>query len=168
MTRLEYIDALVCCHAAPIGASFEQQIAVDLIGAYNACMAVLPGMVARQWGRIVLLGSIRAQHPRPAGQMAYAAAKSSVEGLARAIAVEYGCDGITCNVVAPGAVLTPRTSANIAAGTVSENELVGRTPAGRLCTPADVAALVVWLLSDSAAMVNGETIHVDGGWSVSG
>lgn len=163
-----YADALVCCHAAPIGASFSEQLVVDLIGAYNACMAVLPGMAARQWGRIVLLGSIRAAHPRPSGQVAYAAAKAAVEGLARALACEYGRHGITVNVVAPGAVVTPRTTANIAAGTVSEPELLARTPAGRLCMPADVAAAVLWLLSDGAAMVNGETLHIDGGWSVSG
>lgn len=165
--HLQPVDALVCCHAAPIGASFEQQIAIDLIGAYNACMAVLPGMVARHWGRIVLLGSIRAAAPRP-GQIGYAVAKAGIEGLARAIAVEYGHHGITCNVVAPGAVLTPRTTANIAAGIVSEAELLARTPVGRLCTPTDVANAVVWLLSDAAEMVNGITLTIDGGWSAHG
>ena len=161
-------EYLICCHAAPIGATFQQQIDVDLVGAYNACMAVLPGMVERHFGRIVLLGSIRAQQPRPHGQIAYAAAKAGIEGLARAIAAEYGPHGITCNVVAPGAVDTPRTRANIAAGTVSEAELISRTPTGRLATVQDVAAAVLWLCGDSAAMVNGQVITVDGGWSVRG
>ena len=159
---------LVCCHAASIGVSFLRQLEVDLVGAYNACMAVLPGMVERRFGRIVLLGSIRAHQPRPIGQIAYAAAKAGIEGLARAIASEYGGFGITCNVVAPGAVDTPRTRANIAAGTVSEADLISRTPAGRLATVQDVAAAVLWLCSDSAAMVNGQVITVDGGWSIRG
>ena len=100
--------------------------------------------------------------------MAYAAAKAGTEGLARALASEYGPHGITCNVVAPGAVDTPRTRANIAAGIVSEAELIARTPAGRLTKPEEVAAAVLWLCSDTAAMINGVTLMVDGGWSISG
>lgn len=162
------VDYLICCHAAPLGSSFQQQIDVDLVGAYNACMAVLPRMAERRFGRIVLLSSIRAQHPRPAGQAAYAAAKAGTEGLMRALAAEYGQYGITVNCLAPGAVLTPRTTANIAAGTVSQAELLSRTPAGRLATAEDVAAAALWLCSDAAAMINGQVITLDGGWSVSG
>jgi 3-oxoacyl-[acyl-carrier protein] reductase len=166
--RWREFDFAVLCHAAPAGSTFAEAIETDLVGAYNVCMAVLPHMVARRFGRIVLFSSIRAQHPRPAGQTGYAAAKAGVEGLTRALAAEYGPHGITVNCLAPGAVLTPRTSANLAAGVVSESELVARTPAGRLATVDDVAAAVLWLLGDGAAMVNGQVITVDGGWSVKG
>lgn len=161
------IDYLICCHAAPLGADFRSVIGVDLVGSWNICQAVLPHMKARGFGRIVLFSSIRAHWPR-AGQTAYAAAKAGVEGLTRALAVEYGQYGITVNCIAPGAVDTPRTRDNIARGIVSERELLARTPTGALASAADVANCVLWLVSDGAASVNGQVIYVDGGWSVTG
>ena len=157
---------LVCCHASKPGASFQETIDIDLTGTYNVCMCVLPWMVERGFGRIVTFSSIRAHHPR-ANFAAYAAAKSGVEGLTRALAVEYGPKGILVNCVAPGAVLTPRTTANIARGVVNESELLAHTPTGRLTTPEEVARVVLWLCSEECH-INGQTITVDGGWSISG
>ena len=160
------IDTLVLCHAAAAGTDLLNSLIVDVYGAWNVIEAVLPGMVRQGFGRIVLFSSIRAHHPRP-GQEAYATAKSAIEGLTRALAVDYGPHGILTNCIAPGAVLTPRTLANIAAGVVSEAELLARTPTGRLATVDDVARAVLWLVSDECP-VNGKIITVDGGWSENG
>ena len=159
-------DVLICCHAAFSDAKFREVIGVDLIGTYNVCLSVLPHMLEQHYGRIVTFSSIRAHAPRP-GQAAYAAAKSGVEGLTRALAVEYGPQGILVNCVAPGAVLTPRTTENIRRGIVSEEELKARTPTGRLTTPEEVARVVAWLVSEECH-VNGQVVVVDGGWSISG
>ena len=124
-------------------------------------------MAENRWGRVIFFSSIRAQQPRP-GQVAYATAKAAIEGMTRALAVKDGHYGITVNCIAPGAVDTPRTRTNIAAGIVSEAELISRTPNGRLATTADVVNTVLWLISDEASHVNGQVITVDGGWSVRG
>lgn len=161
-------DIVVCCHAAPITTlRIEEIIQIDVIGSMKVVVPILPIMAHRNFGRIVLFSSIRAHQPRP-GQVAYATAKAAIEGMTRALAVEYGRYGITVNCIAPGAVDTPRTRANIAAGIVSEEELTSRTPNGRLATVDDVCNTVLWLISDGAAHVNGQVITVDGGWSVNG
>jgi 2-hydroxycyclohexanecarboxyl-CoA dehydrogenase len=160
-------DIVICCHAAPITSRVEDVIKIDVIGTLLTVIPILPIMSQKNFGRVVLFSSIRAHHPRP-GQVAYATAKSAIEGMTRALAVEYGPYGITINCIAPGAVDTPRTRANIAAGIVSEEELVERTPNGRLATVDDVCSTVLWLVSDGAAHVNGQVITVDGGWSVNG
>ena len=157
---------LVCCHAAPPDSDFESVIEIDLTGTYNVCKSVLPHMIEQGYGRIVTFSSIRAHAPRP-GFAAYAAAKAGVEGLTRALAVEYGPQGILVNCVAPGAVLTPRTVENIRRGVVSEEELKARTPTGRLTTPEEVARVVAWLVSEECH-INGQVIVVDGGWAISG
>ncbi len=161
-------DILVLCHAAPTDATFERVLQVDVTRAYDVICGVIAHMQRQGWGRIITFSSIRAHHPRPSNQIAYATAKSAMEGLTRALAVEYGRYGVTANCIAPGAVLTPRTERNIAAGTVSMDELVSRTPAGRLPRPEEIAKTVLWLASDDAAMVNGQVITIDGGWSVRG
>ncbi len=159
-------DILVCCHAAPSSDEAYRIIMADLMLTYRLCMAVLPHMAAQGFGRIITMSSIRASHPR-SGFAAYSAAKAGVEGLTRALAVEYGPKGVLVNCVAPGAVLTPRTTENIRRGVVSEEELKARTPTGRLTTPEEVAQVILWLISDECH-INGQTIICDGGWSISG
>lgn len=160
-------EIVICCHAAPVNSTFEDMLDVDIASTIDSVVPSLQLMSLVGFGRVVLFSSIRAHHPRP-GQVAYATAKAAIEGMTRALAVEYGCYGITVNCIAPGAVDTPRTRANIAAGLVSESELIERTPNGRLATVGDVCNTVLWLVSDGAAHVNGQVITVDGGWSVRG
>ena len=160
-------DIAVCCHAAPIDSSFDSVMTIDVTDTLSFIDESVPYMKNKKWGRVVLFSSIRAHHPRP-GQVAYATAKAAIEGMTRALAVEYGRYGITINCIAPGAVDTPRTRANIAAGIVNEQELISRTPNGRLATVEDICNTVLWLVSNGAAHVNGQVITVDGGWSVSG
>lgn len=165
-SRTKY-DTLILCHAAKIGCGLEEQLNIDVKASWSFISCSLVFWRLNNFGRIVLFSSIRAHHPRP-GQVAYATAKAATEGMTRALAVEYGRYGITVNCIAPGAVDTPRTRANVAAGIVSEQELINRTPNGRLATVDDVCNTVLWLVSDGAAHVNGQVITVDGGWSVNG
>ena len=159
-------DILVCCHAAPLQSDFYDVIDVDICGTYEACMSALPYMSEMRWGRIVTFSSVRAHAPR-LGQVAYATAKAAIEGMTRALAVEYGPKGVLVNCIAPGAVLTPRTTENIRRGVVNEEELKARTPTGRLTTPEEVARVVLWLVSEECH-INGQTIVCDGGWSING
>lgn len=157
------IDFLIACHSAPLGANEFILLNTDIWGAFNLCNAI--GYRMTPGGRIVLFSSIRAHTPR-SKQGAYATAKAGIEGLTRALSVELGPRGILTNCIAPGAVLTPRTEANIDAGIVSERELLARTPTGRLTTPEEVADLAVYLCGPHH--INGQVITIDGGWSVYG
>jgi len=124
--------------------------------------AVLPGMQARRFGRIVHIDSEVASRPPP-GRSAYAAAKSAQIGLARSWARELAPFGITVNTVAPGFVPVER-HADVPAET--RNAYLASVPAGRMGTPADIAHAVSFLASDGAGFVTGQRIVVDGGRSL--
>jgi 3-oxoacyl-[acyl-carrier protein] reductase len=124
--------------------------------------AVLPGMQARRFGRIVHIDSEVASRPPP-GRSAYAAAKSAQVGLARSWARELAPFGITVNTVAPGFVPVER-HADVPAET--RNAYLASVPAGRMGTPADIAHAVSFLASDGAGFVTGQRILVDGGRSL--
>jgi 3-oxoacyl-[acyl-carrier protein] reductase len=121
--------------------------------------AVLPGMRARGYGRIVHLDSEVADRPPP-GRSAYATAKSAQIGLTRAWARELAPDGITVNTVAPGFVPVERHASVPAA---EQTEYQASVPAGRLGTPEDVAAAVSFFASEEAGFVTGQRLLVDGG-----
>lgn len=156
---------------------WEKVIAINLTGTFNVVKAVSEPMLARGHGRIISIGSIAAQRSMPDG-LAYCASKAGLEGLVRRLAFDLGGRGITANVVAPGVVrtgiratseeilgdLVPDT--NVGVGT-SSNLMDLLIPAGRGGEPAEVAATVFFLASDGAAYINGEVIHVDGGWIAS-
>jgi 3-oxoacyl-[acyl-carrier protein] reductase len=135
-------------------------LSINLTGTMLCCQAVLPGMVAQRFGRIVLIGSIAGRAlPKIAGT-AYVASKAAIAGFARSLVARYAAQGITVNVVAPGRIATemagPRDSAvNRAA--------VARIPAGRMGEPEEVAAAIGFLTSDTAAFINGAIIDVNGG-----
>jgi 3-oxoacyl-[acyl-carrier protein] reductase len=135
-------------------------LSVNLTGTMLCCQAVLPGMSAQGFGRVVLVGSIAGRSlPRIAGT-AYVTSKAALAGFARSLVPRYAAVGITVNVVAPGRIATemagPRDSAvNRAA--------VARIPAGRMGEPEEVAAAIGFLTSDTAAFINGAIIDVNGG-----
>jgi NAD(P)-dependent dehydrogenase (short-subunit alcohol dehydrogenase family) len=120
-------------------------------------------------GAIVNVSSHQAQRAVP-GALPYATAKAAVEGLTRAVAVDYGPRGIRANTVALGSIATERYEALLAEQGAAriEGEMARLHPVGRIGRPEEVAAVVAHLLSDEASFVNGATIPVDGGRSVLG
>ena len=140
----------------------EQWTAVlntNLTGTYRLTRPLLRGMMRARWGRIVNLSSVVGRMGN-AGQANYAAAKAGIEGFTRVLAQEVGSRGITVNAVAPGFVDTDMTSALTAE---QRKAMVSRTALGRMGTPEDVAGTVAFLVSDAAAYITGETLHVNGG-----
>ena len=140
-------------------AEWDEVLEVNLGGVFRCCRAVLPGMVSRRGGSIVNVASLSAIHGRP-GQAAYAASKAGVLGLTRALSREVGKRGVRVNAVLPGFVATDLTSA-LPAEVVSSLRSMESLRTGT--SPQAVAETVVFLLSDRAAAITGQTIVVDAG-----
>jgi 3-oxoacyl-[acyl-carrier protein] reductase len=135
---------------------------VNLSAGFRLIRAALRGMMRRRWGRVVNIASIVALTGNP-GQANYAAAKAGMIGMTKSLAAEVASRGITVNCVAPGLIETAMTDA------LSEQQrarLLERVPLGRLGSTADVAAAVGYLVSEEAAYVTGQTLHVNGGMAM--
>lgn len=126
--------------------------------------AVAPAMQARGWGRIVTVTSPGARRVT-ADYAVVGASKAALESITRYLAAELAPAGIICNCVSPGLVLTGAMDHYASTPDVAAN-LLQATPAGRLVTPEDVGNVVAWLCTDAAAMVVGQTIEIDGGYSL--
>jgi 3-oxoacyl-[acyl-carrier protein] reductase len=134
-------------------------IDTNLSAVFRLSRAVLRGMMKAKHGRIVNVTSVVASSGNP-GQANYAAAKAGVEGMTRALAREVGSRGITVNCVAPGFIDTDMTRA------LNEQQtqaLLAQIPLGRLGSPDDIGACVVFLASSAAAYITGATLHANGG-----
>jgi len=134
-------------------------IRTNLGSCYNMCRAVIEGMRARKFGRIVNVGSINGQAGQY-GQVNYAAAKSGIHGFTKALAQEGAAHGITVNAVAPGYVDTEMVRA------VPPNvleKIIARIPVGRLGKADDIARGVLFLIADDAGFITGSTLSINGG-----
>jgi NAD(P)-dependent dehydrogenase (short-subunit alcohol dehydrogenase family) len=134
---------------------------VNLRSALLLAAAVLPAMVARRAGSIVSISSISGLRGAPRRAI-YAATKAALDGMTRALAMEYGPHGIRANGVAPGVVETAMWRENLAKPGVAE-AVLDVIPTRRLSTPEEVADVVVFLASDAARSITGEVIAADGG-----
>ena len=140
-------------------AEFDEVLATNLKGTYLCTRAVLRGMVRARWGRIVNVSSVVGLLGN-AGQANYAASKAGIIGFTKSVAREVAGRGITANAVAPGYVETELT------GSLPESikeQILGQVPVGRFGELEEVAEVVAFLASDSAAYITGQTIAVDGG-----
>jgi NAD(P)-dependent dehydrogenase (short-subunit alcohol dehydrogenase family) len=145
-------------------ATWDRVIATNATGGLHLVREVIPRMRARGGGAIVFISSGSAsigEHRR----VSYGVSKAAVEQLGRHVATRYGRDGIRCNVVAPGFILTETAARGVSAA--GRAGLAEQIPLGRLGTPEDIANVVGFLLSDRAGFVNGQVIRVDGGLTVS-
>ena len=134
-------------------------IATNLTGAFNTIRRATPGMMRERYGRIVNVSSVVAQAGQ-AGQANYAAAKAGLLGLSRSIARELAPRHITCNVVAPGPIVTAMTDDMPAEW---RSQIEAAVPLGRFGTADECAAVVAFLCSDAASYVTGALVPVDGG-----
>ena len=174
-------DVVVNCagiqHVAPIEEfppeQFHRILLLMVEAPFLIVRRVLPGMYAKNWGRIVHISSVHGLRASPY-KSAYVAAKHATEGLSKTLALEGGPRGVTSNTVCPAYVRTPLVEGQIAdqARThgISEDDVVEKImltePAiKRLIEPAEVAAAVGYLCSDAASFVNGSALVLDGGWS---
>jgi 3-oxoacyl-[acyl-carrier protein] reductase len=138
---------------------WQKVIDIDLTAGFRLARASLRGMLRRRWGRIVGVSSVVGVTGNP-GQANYAAAKAGMIGMSKALAAEVAQRGITVNCVAPGFIATAMT----AAMTAEQQERIAQViPMGRVGTPDEVAAGVLFLASDEARYVTGATLHINGG-----
>ena len=141
---------------------WQAVIDVNLGAAFRLARAALRGMMRQRFGRIVTITSVVGHTGNP-GQANYAASKAGLAGMTKALAAEVATRDITVNCVAPGFIETAMTESL----TDSQKEqLRARIPAGRFGRPEDVAGGVVFLASDEAAYITGQTLHVNGGMAM--
>jgi len=141
---------------------WDKVIAVNLTATFRLTRAAVMRMMRRRWGRVIGISSVVGYTGNP-GQGNYTASKAGMVGMMKSVAAEYAKRNVTANCIAPGII----ASAMIDKLNDKQREaIMGRVPAGRLGTPADVAAAAVYLASDEAAYVTGQTIHVNGGMAM--
>ena len=139
--------------------NWDQVLDTNLGGCFNMCKAVWEGMLAKNFGRIVNIGSINGQAGQY-GQVNYAAAKSGIHGFTKALAQEGAAKGITVNAIAPGYIDTEMVAA-VPANVLEK--IVARIPVGRLGQATEIARGVAFLVADDAGFVTGSTLSINGG-----
>ena len=143
-------------------AEWSRLLDVNLSGAFYLAREVQGGMIGAQYGRIVNIGSMWGKTGASC-EVAYSASKAGMRGLTMALAKELGPSGITVNCVEPGLI---DTEMNAALDAESRTAIIEETPLGRIGTPADVAAAVLFLASKEASFITGQILGVDGGLAV--
>ncbi len=164
-------------HVAPIEdfppERWDRVLAINLTSAFHTTAAALPGMRAKGWGRIVNIASAHGLTASPF-KAAYVAAKHGLVGLTKTVALETAGQGITCNAICPGYVLTPLVEAQIpdqmaAHGmdreTVIREVMLARQPSRQFATVEEIGEVARFLCSEAARQITGTTISVDGGWT---
>ncbi len=152
---------------------WDAVIAINLSSAFHTTRLALPGMRARNWGRIINLASV---HGLVASvqKSAYVAAKHGLLGLTKVTALETAQTGVTCNAICPGWVLTPLVQKQVDARAARDGSsievakralLAEKQPSGEFVTPEQLGALAVFLCSDAASQVRGAAWNMDGGWA---
>ncbi len=143
-------------------ADWDQVIAVNLSATFRLARAAVRGMMRRRFGRIIAITSVVGTTGNP-GQANYVAAKAGIAGMIKTVAQEYAKRGVTANCVAPGFIVTPMTDK---LNDKQRETILAKIPAGRAGTSEEVAAAVLFLASNEAAYVTGQTLHVNGGMAM--
>jgi 3-hydroxybutyrate dehydrogenase len=152
---------------------WDAVIATNLSAVFHTCRCAVPGMKRRGWGRIINIASAHGL-VASAKKAAYVAAKHGVVGLTKVVAIETADEGITCNAICPGWVMTPlvaqqvevRAEATGKSFDEAKQEFVAeKQPMARYTRPEDIGALAVFLAGDAAATITGSCYSIDGGWT---
>jgi 3-oxoacyl-[acyl-carrier protein] reductase len=152
---------------------FDEIIKLNMGGCFLMMRAVLPGMIARRYGKIVNVGGTFGMHGR-SGRMAYSASKWGLRGITKSTAIEAGPHNVNVNIVAPGMVDGPRFRTKVMPGVaeargITEEEAIAEHAAEyalrRISTAEDVAAACLFLASDVSRQITGIDLPVDGGWA---
>ncbi|MEO1193792.1 MAG: SDR family oxidoreductase [Pseudomonadota bacterium] len=146
-------------------ADWDAVMGVNAKGLFLCCQAAIPVMAAAGGGSIVNIGSISGR-TADAGLALYNASKAFVHGLTRSIAGDHGGDGIRCNAIAPGWIMTEMAESAFAVAkdpAAAQADALARHPVGRFGKPEDIAALALWLASDEASFASGQVYVLDGG-----
>ncbi|MHC5653233.1 3-oxoacyl-[acyl-carrier-protein] reductase [Stappia sp.] len=141
---------------------WDDVIEVNLTAGFRLCRAAVKGMMRRRSGRIIGIASVVGVTGNP-GQANYAAAKAGMIGMAKSLAREVASRNVTVNTIAPGFIETPMTDA---LNDKQKESILASVPANRLGRAGEIAAAAVYLASDEAAYVNGDTLHVNGGMAM--
>ena len=141
---------------------WELVLRVNLDAAFRLSRAAIRGMMKKRWGRIVTVTSVVGTTGN-AGQANYAASKAALVGMSKALAAEVASRNVTVNCVAPGFIATPMTDV---LNDKQREGILGTIPAGRLGAPDDIGAAVVYLVSEEAGYMTGQTLHVNGGMAM--
>jgi NAD(P)-dependent dehydrogenase (short-subunit alcohol dehydrogenase family) len=142
---------------------WDSVVDITVKGSFLCSQALLPGMMERKWGRIVMLGSIMTHVAIP-GRAAYASAKAGVLGLTKALALEAASSGVTVNCLCPGVFATPM-NLPLMNDPVAFQTFLGKIPMGRWAQPEELGGVVVYLCSEASQYMTGTTLTVDGGWT---
>jgi 3-oxoacyl-[acyl-carrier protein] reductase len=143
-------------------AQWDEVIAVNLTATFRLARAAVRGMMRRRFGRIIGISSVVGATGN-AGQANYTASKAGMVGMIKSIAAEYARRGVTANAIAPGFIASDMTDR---LNDKQRETILARVPAGRIGTVAEVAAAAVYLASDEAGYVTGQSIHVNGGMAM--
>jgi 3-oxoacyl-[acyl-carrier protein] reductase len=141
---------------------WDKVIAVNLTATFRLARAAVKGMMRRRYGRVIGISSVVGFTGTP-GQANYTASKAGMVGMIKSVAWEYAKRNVTANCIAPGIITSAMTDK---LNDKQRDSIVTRVPAGRLGSAADIAAAAVYLASDEAAYVTGQTIHVNGGMAM--
>jgi len=141
---------------------WHQVLDVNLTASFRLARAAMRAMMKKRWGRIINITSVVGVTGNP-GQANYVASKAGVIGLTKSLAQELASRNVTVNAIAPGFIATPMTDV---LNDKQKETILGRVPAGRLGTPDEIAAAALYLASNEASYVTGQTIHVNGGMAM--
>lgn len=142
---------------------------VNVRAQFRMIKAFLPAMIEQGGGSIINMSSVASSIKGAVNRSVYCATKAAVIGLTKSVARDYITQGIRCNAVCPGTVLTPSLEARMHAQGDYEKakaEFLGRSPTGRMSIPEDIATIVVYLASDESCLVTGQAHIIDDGWSI--